>query len=340
MRAKDTLHWIPADSGLRLGDSPLEFIRQLPGPGAIWLEGEERDRTRALCTLLHGNEPSGASAIWHFLRRGLKPHTNALFIIASVQAALTAPVFSHRMLPEHRDLNRCFRPPFDDSRGQLAQQILQVISRHQPEALLDIHNTSGSGPAFGVSINGDERHRALASLFTNDLIVTDLRLGALMELSDDLQPTVTIECGGSQDPASDLVAREGLYRFLCSDSVLHSGAADSVTCYHNPLRLELAEGTRLRYSTAPDADADADLVMRSDAEALNYGTTSAQEPIAALGPQGLSKLRVMGPAGALPVEHYFEARNGLLYSRQPMRLFMVTTRLEIALSDCLFYFMG
>ncbi|RRJ83440.1 succinylglutamate desuccinylase/aspartoacylase domain-containing protein [Aestuariirhabdus litorea] len=338
MDTRESLHWIRDRSSLDLGASPLEFVRKLPGPCALWLEGKDVNRTRALCTLLHGNEPSGCNAIWQFLKGGETPHTNALLIIASVRAAMTEPRFSYRMLPGQRDLNRCFRPPFDDSRGELALQILETISRHRPEALLDIHNTSGSGPAFGVSINGDQRHRALTSLFTNDLIVTDLRLGALMELSDDQQPTVTIECGGSRDPAADLVAGEGIYRFLCSEQVLESSAANSVTCYRNPLRLELAEGTRLCYSDAPDAPGD--LVLSLRAEALNYGTLSPQEPIARLGPEGFSKLRVTGPSGTQPLEAHFEVRDGQLYSRAPTRLFMLTMRPEIALSDCLFYFMG
>ncbi|MCL6415344.1 succinylglutamate desuccinylase/aspartoacylase family protein [Aestuariirhabdus sp. Z084] len=334
----ETLHRIEGLSSLTLEENPLGFLRQLPGPCAIWLEGEDPSRTRAVCTLLHGNEPSGCDAIWHFIKRGQQPKTNCLLVIASVQAALTPPLYSHRMLPQHRDLNRCFRPPFDDSRGNLAQQILAVIEDYQPEALLDIHNTSGSGPAFGVCVNGDMRHRALASLFTHDLIVTDLRLGALMELGEDRQPTVTIECGGSGDPAANLVAREGIFRFLCSDQVLSSTAASSVTTYPNPLRLELAEDTCLRYSDDPKTTGD--LILATDAEALNYGTASAQEPIARLGPKGFDKLRINGPEGEMPVSRYFEARNGKLYTRGPTRLFMVTTREEIALSDCLFYFMS
>ena len=56
---------------------------------------------------------------------------------------------------------------------------------HHPEAVIDLHNTSGSGPSFGVCTHMDRQHDALVSLFTQRLIVSNLGLGALMEISED-----------------------------------------------------------------------------------------------------------------------------------------------------------
>ncbi len=338
MPASNPLHWLEAPDPETIGNNPLEFLRGLPGPTAIWLPGKNSNKTRAICTLLHGNEPSGSRAIFHFLKRRQQPCVNALMILSSVHSALTEPLFSYRMLPNQRDLNRCFRPPYEDEQGIMAQQILKTIEQHQPEALLDIHNTSGSGPAFGVSICDDKNHRALVSLFTDEMIVTDLRLGALMEISEHSEPTVTIECGGSNDPASDIIAREGLYRFLCSEQVLDNDTPRSVTTYRNPLRLEIEPSARLCYSDSQDIVAD--LIMPLDSEGLNYGMVTPEIPIARLGPGGYSLLRARGPEGLEPIDRYFIERNARLYPRRPTKLFMVTTRKDIAQSDCLFYFMG
>src|SRR6056297_180008 len=187
---------LPAD----LGGSVEDFLSRLDGPACVFIEGENTARTRALVTLLHGNEPSGVMALFRWLKSARKPAVNVVCIIASVPAALAAPLFSHRMLPRARDLNRCFRPPFDDAQGALAEELLEILHLHQPEAVVDIHNTSGSGPAFGVCTFMDRQHSALVSLFTRQLIVSNLRLGALLDISEHHYPTVTVEVGGRLDP--------------------------------------------------------------------------------------------------------------------------------------------
>ena len=81
------------------------------------------------------------------------PETNLVIIIASVEAAKSPPLFSHRQRPGYRDQNRCFHPPFNDREGQIASAILETLAITKPEALIDIHNTSGSGPSFAVTIS-------------------------------------------------------------------------------------------------------------------------------------------------------------------------------------------
>ena len=167
-----------------MGRTVEEFLRGLGGPAALFIDGEDTSRTRALVTLLHGNEPSGVMGLFRWLQLRRKPRVNMLCIVASVTATLEPPLFSHRMLPRARDLNRCFRPPFDDAQGALAEEILEILHLHRPESIIDMHNTSGSGPAFGVCTFMDKEHDALVSLFTQRLIISKLRLGALMEISE------------------------------------------------------------------------------------------------------------------------------------------------------------
>lgn len=323
----------------QLGQDVWAFLRGLGGPSAIWVSGQDASRTRVVCTLLHGNEPSGTHALYRFLRSGKKPLTNAVFILASVKAALTPPVFSHRMLPGKRDLNRCFRPPFEDEEGLIAEAILDLIQTLSPECLIDVHNTSGSGPAFGVSIQDDPDHRALTSLFTNDLIVTDLRLGALMELSERAVPTVTIECGGASDHPSQIIAEEGLHRYLMAEQVLAVPDLEyMVNIYHNPIRLETRGDAPVAYAEEPDPEAV--ITLSPQSEKFNYGTLTREECIGSLGQAGLSALTAKDHKGNERLEEYFEAHDGGLYPRHPIKVFMVTTNATIARKDCLFYFIG
>ncbi len=322
-----------------VGDSVTSFLQRLAGPAAIFLSGKDASRTRAVCTLLHGNEPSGIYAVYNYLSLGIEPVVNTLFIIGSTLAALTEPAFTHRMLQGKRDLNRCFKPPFDDEQGEIAEAILKLIHSVKPEALIDLHNTSGSGPAFGVSIKEDADHRALTSLFTNDLIVTDLRLGAVMEISESDVPTVTIECGGANDTSAKFVAQEGLLRYLGADNIRAEKGVDyRVNIFKNPIRLELKPGGGAAYSN--DKQNDADITFPENAERLNYGMVPHEEPLACLGDKGVAVLTAKDHKGNERFSEFFEVCDGQLFSKHPIKLFMVTTNSEIAASDCLFYFIG
>jgi hypothetical protein len=326
------------DSSL-IGDSEQEFLKYLGQTSAIFITGEDHTRTRAVCTLLHGNEPSGFSAIFHYLKSKNKPVVNTLFIIASVQAASLDPLFSHRMPPQQRDLNRSFTAPYDDHQGEVANAIIKLIHLVNPECLIDIHNTSGSGPAFAVAIKEDNNHKALTSLFTSDLIVTDLRLGALMELSEQDLCTVTIECGGVKDVASLLIAQEGLHRYLSTQQVL---AIDDeqypVNVYHNPIRLETIANAPVAYGHQAQDNAVITLPLRADK--FNYGMLTKDELIGYLRPNGLKLLTAKDHLGVERLGEYFVLKGDELYARHPLKVFMATTNAFIAKTDCLFYFIG
>ena len=51
-----------------IGDNVEDFLRVLQSPACFFIEGEDVNRTRALVTLLHGNEPSGAMALFRWLK--------------------------------------------------------------------------------------------------------------------------------------------------------------------------------------------------------------------------------------------------------------------------------
>ena len=322
-----------------IGSSIESFLQWLGQATAIWVTGKNASKTRAVCTLLHGNEPSGTKAIFNYLKSKETPKFNTLFIIASVEAAATVPLFSNRMLPGKRDLNRCFIPPYNDQQGQTAKAIWDLIMHIKPECLIDIHNTSGSGPAFGVAITEDKHHVALISLFTNDLIVTDLRLGALMELSEKDVITVTVECGGAQDPAAEIIAQEGLHRYLSSEFVLAEEESEyPVNIYHNPIRLETKDQGEVAYDEHPCDKAV--ITLPEHAENFNYGMLTKDESIGHLNNNGFLQLTAKDHLGNERLTDFFEERQGKLYARHPLKIFMMTTIPLIAKTDCLFYFIS
>jgi hypothetical protein len=108
------------------------------------------------------------------------------------------------------------------------------------------------------------------------------------------------------------------------------------TTYRHPLRLEIKEGYYLNY--ASEHQLGSDLTLRHEIEKLNFGTTPINQNLGWLGPEGLHGLQVIDPEGIDRIEDYFVDIDGELHPRMPLHLFMVTKNLEIAVSDCLFYF--
>jgi len=316
-----------------VGTTVEDFLVKLGEPTFLWLPGLDVTRTRAVSTLLHGNEPSGVRALHRWIKEGQQPQVNLLCFIGSIEAALTPPLFSHRCAPEGKDLNRCFRSPFDGPEGAIAQVMLEELHRAQPECLIDLHNTSGQSPAYGVSTLNREIQETLTGIFCDHLIVTDLRLGTLMEATEYDWPTVTIEAGGANDPQADELAFRGFTRYALAKDF--SDFPSSVTVVHHPIRVELQKDATVAYGYAPVPDVD--LTLPPDVDRLNFGLWSKQETLGWVGKRGLEVLWAKNAMGQNLSSAIFSVQNGELRLSHPSRLMMVTTNPEIAQSDCLFY---
>ncbi len=320
----------PADIEPRVND----FLQQLGEPTAIHLAGADSRRSRVLVTLSHGNEPSGLETVHQWLLAGRQPAVNVVILLGAVRSALLEPIFFFRQPPGERDLNRCFDSPAGDAQGELAAAMLAHIRELEPEALVDLHNTSGSSPAFAVTVGDSREQRSLVSLFVHHLMVTELRLGSLME-QDVGCPVVTIEAGGTMDESAERVAAGGIERFFTAEDVLHTQG--KLELFHHPMRLELCEHSRIDYAERPLHDRD--ITVRADIEKFNDAPLREVDMIGWLEAGDLSHLQVGSDAGhPHEVSDFFKVEQGKLYPLQDMRLFMATTRGDIAASDCLFYF--
>ncbi len=315
---------------------PVDFLRRCARPTWISQRGIDPSRCRVVVTLLHGNEPSGCAALARWLAAGRTPAVNAEFFVASVDAALTEPVFTYRLLPGHPDANRTYLPPFDGESGQLAEAVLERIERLNPEAIVDLHNNTGHNPAYGVATAVTGPILKLTALFAERLVHSDLRLGTLVEATSAGAPSVVIECGRAGDPAADELAFEGLERLLTTAELdLHGSAAPRVEVLHEPLRICVRSGVRLALATQPDSTAD--LTVDLAIERSNFQRLPAGSTLGWAVPGESLPVTAVGASGRDVASELFEPRGDRLVTRVDLVPVMMTTNPEIALSDCLFY---
>ena len=313
----------------------LGFLRQLTGLTIFDLKGKDASRTRVITTLIHGNEPSGFIACHLWLRSKSIPATNLRIMICNPEAARTKPIFTNRYLNNNEDLNRFFDAA-EDNQSEVAaraRQIKQAVAEVEPEAVLDLHNTSGASPAFGVALSADDKVLDLVSLFSQKLILTGLHVGALMEL-DFGAPIATIECGGANEIFSHQVATDGLHEFFTRD-IIFDHHSDRVEVHKHPMRVELIDDASVGFSHTRLPTTD--ITLRADVESLNQQYTPAGEFLGWYDSSQPLPLKAIDEQGIDQIHNVIEIKNGCLFAGQKLQLFMVTTTCEIATNDCLFY---
>jgi hypothetical protein len=325
-----------------------QFLLSLIGLTVIDISGDNTDEWRVISTLLHGDEPSGLIALHRWLTNEStlpRPKTNIRIIIASVEAATYQHLFRHRYLPDGIDLNRCFNESSiknsDEASNQnidgyiqRAKLIEMAIREVNPKAIIDLHNTSGNGPAFAVStlINSDVL--SLASYFCDTLILSDISLGAMMELSFSC-PVVTIECGGSNDDQAHDVAYNGIKKFTDYDSHCALPQDKAVQILYKPLRLVIKADRKLSFSEHDEGYSG--VTLRKNIEQFNYGGCCDGLLLGWLDDKGLENLELLNDQGTDVIESYFKKVDNKLICAAHLKIFMASNQCNIARTDCLFY---
>ena len=331
----DALRILAAPRAADIPSTPEAFLNDLEVSTLLRVPGRTRGRARAVATLLHGNEPSGIRAVHAWLRSGRLPAVDTLVWIGSVAAALEPPGFALRSLPGARDLNRCFRPPFSGPEGNLARSALAAMCDAGPEALVDLHNTTGHTAAYAVAPLLGAAEMGLASLFGDRLVHYELSLGALAEAASDHFPSVTIECGRAGDPEADEVALRGLTRFLEASELELEDARTDLTVFEDAVRVCTLPGVRLSFGDGPLEGLD--ITIRRGLDQQNFRLVTAGELIGWMGAPDLWPLDARGADGRDRSRELFERRGDRLVAREELVPIMMTNDAQIAVEDCLFY---
>lgn len=323
----------------------VQFLFSMTGPTVIDITGKNTERCRVITTLLQGDEPSGLIALHRWLttrNESELPYTNLRFIICSVEAAATKPIFTHRFVDGSKDINRCFgitgqHHSFqDDQQGCYARAKLieQAIREVKAEMVIDLHNASSPSPTFAVSATITTETLALAAFFCQSLILSDLHLGALMEQKFPC-PFITIECGGSLDEQAHEIAFAGISQFTQCDNIGYIQQIKNVEVIYRPLRLQLKNDVNLSY--AKHDEGYSGVTLKNNIEYFNFGGAHQDEMIGWVDGNGINNLQLFDKKGVNVIDDYFYTRENQLVCKQNLRIFKATTNKKPALADCLFY---
>lgn len=325
----------PPPAPAELPASPEAFLEALGGPALFRIPGRDRSRTRALATLLHGNEPSGLRALHAWLARGRTPAVDLLVLVASVTAALAEPRFSHRALPGRADLNRCFLQPPESWEGRLAADALAAFRAAEPEGLVDLHNTTGATPAYAVCPVLADATLHLASLFTRRYVHSDLRIGTLVEATHESFPATVIECGRAGEAEADRTALRGLEAYAEREALPSGPVPSDFDVLTRPIRVLVRPGHTVAYGAAPAPGVD--LTVRADADRHNFGRVPPGETLGWVRAPDLWPITALTAEGQDVSGALFCVEGTELRARTEHVPIMMTTDPAIALSDCLFY---
>jgi hypothetical protein len=325
-----------APRGAAVLPTPEAFLAHLGGPSLLCLPGRDRGRTRAVVTLLHGNEPSGVRALHAWLRGDEIPAVDVICFLGAIDAALAPPGFAHRMLPGRRDLNRCFRPPWEGVEGAVAGEALRLLRESGCEALVDLHNNTGHNPAYAVGTRLDAAAFNLTMLFAERYVCTSLRLGSVIEATAADFPSVTVECGRAGDPAADAAALAGMRRYLLAETIeTRRVRAGRLAVFDEPVRVTVRPGINLAAGTRPVPGAD--LTLAEEIDRHNFQPVMPGAPLGWIGDRGGWPVEARGADGQDVSADLFEIRGGRLLTRRGMVPIMMTTDPMVAAADCLFY---
>ena len=326
-------------SSFQMPSTPEAFLHGLQRPTAFFVRGQDQKKLRVIAGSLHGNEPSGFRAIHRTLIdiavRGERPATNVWLFVGGVEAAKLR-ANGLRMPPGRRDLNRCFAPPFDGIDGAVGEMALRLFREVPPEAVVDLHNNTGLNPAYTVTPALAAPHLWIGQLFATRFVHSTLKLGTFAEAFEDLAPSLTVECGMAGRPEADATAYAGLRRLLAAPQIEHAFVSTQpLQVLADSVRVSLASGSTLAFADAPEPDAHVTLDPGIDRH--NFEFLSAGVALGWIRTGGSWPLVAIDEAGADRSAELFALDGDVLRVRRSFVPIMMTTSVEAALSDCLFY---
>jgi len=325
------LDYIP--DGL-LDASPQSLHSILPQPCLIHLAGKSSS-TLFVSVLLHGNEPTGLLAVQALLKKYQQqqlPRSLSLFF-GNTEAA------SHglRRLDQQADFNRIWPgTPIEECREtRMAAKIVDAMKTRELFASIDIHNNTGLNPHYACITSLEPEFLQLATLFGRFVVYFTRPQGVQSGCFAKLCPAVTLECGRPDQRYGVEHALDFLESCLhLAQFPTHPVHHQDIDLFHTVAQVKIKDNIQFSFS-----DPDADLLLSTDLEQLNFNEVSAGTVIGTITNSIELPLVAVDEHGQDVSEQFFSIeKNQLIISRTTMPS-MLTLNEKVIQQDCLCYLM-
>lgn len=314
--------------------SPAELHQVLPGPTLLRIPGQ-KEPPLFICTLLHGDEPTGFLAVQQLLnhyRKQKKPLARSVWLFLGNISAAREQV---RHLPGQPDFNRIWKGGTLPEH-RLVEQLLAILKSNQPFAGVDIHNTSGKNPYYACVNKLDEPFINLGKLFSPMIVYFTRPEEVISRALSEICPAITVESGLASDPFGVDHVLDFLEQCLALDSIpTDTDNPAEPRVYHSIARIEVPDNCRIGFG---EACRDTDFNFVENLESMNF-VEQAENTL--VGWRRNPDLRL-----AVVDEHGEDVSEGFIsYTNEEIRLIrsvvpsMLTTFAPNVLDDCLGYLM-
>lgn len=287
-------------------DIPATSIWQhLDSPSLFHIAGR-REEPLFVSVLLHGNEHSGWRAAQEIIRRhrDIPLPRSLLLFVGNIEAAKV----NVRTLAHQQDYNRVWLGAPGDRAPEavLMREVFDVVKRHRPFASIDIHNNTGNNPHYACVTNLTHRFLHLARLFGRTIVYFTKPKGVQSGALSTICPSVTVECGRSEDIAGD----EHVVEFVSSALGLsqwpaHPVPETDVDLMRTYAIMKIPQSAELSFDGS-----EADLCFRTDIDRLNFSELAAGTLFGHLGGRQAQRIRLLPGGDFEEVDEYFDYSGG------------------------------
>lgn len=314
--------------------SPKELHQVLPGPTLLRIPGE-MEPPFFICTLLHGDEPTGFLAIQRLLNHYTqqeKPLPRSIWLFLGNVAAARENV---RHFPGQPDFNRIWKGG-NLPEHRLVDQLLEILKSNKLFAGVDIHNTSGKNPHYACVNKLDGPFISLGKLFSPMIVYFTRPEEVISRALAEFCPAITVESGLADDPTGVAHVLDFLEQCLALDSIpSNSNNPTQPRVYHSIARIEVPDNSRIGFG---EACRDTDFNFIENLESMNF-IEQAENTLVGWRRNPDLNLVVVDEHGEDVSEGFISYKDGEIRLIRSVVPSMLTTFAPNVLDDCLGYLM-
>ncbi|PIN76044.1 hypothetical protein COV18_01320 [Candidatus Woesearchaeota archaeon CG10_big_fil_rev_8_21_14_0_10_37_12] len=323
------------DVSFLIGKTDKEAILLLKKPSVFKITGKDNSKAVLVSTLIHGHEICGFRAFLKEINSKPEYPLDVYFAVGNVQAAQIEPLFSNRLVPGGQNFNRTWIKEPKTEMEQLSFELFEFYKTLPLVGILDLHSfTATDTLPHGFLPDTKEETLKLANKLANYGFVTDSNLGAMIELTTDIAPSLVIECGTNGSKEADEYAFETLHKFFKLTGVEEGNVEDvNKGVFVNMTNVKIKSAVTVVWA---DEKQDAQLTIRSDISKLNITEVKAGEFYGWA--NTLDLFVIKNKDGLQNVEDWFELKDGKVYIKQDVVPNLMSANEKIAKESGFYFF--